>query len=92
MTKELLRKDVMLDLILTSKEGLVGNAKFKGRLGCSDPEIVEFTFLSAERDEQSKFTTADIRRADFGLFKVLSLFLFFSSYLLPKEQFCKNSI
>ena len=58
----------MLDLILTSKEGLVGNAKFKGGLGCSDPETVEFTFLSAERDEQSKFTTADIRRADFDLF------------------------
>jgi len=32
----------MLDLIPTNKEGLVGNVKLKGRLGCSDHETVEF--------------------------------------------------
>lgn len=77
MTKKLVRRDFVLDLILTSKKGLVGNAKFKSGLGCSDPEMVKFTILSGERDEQSKFTTVDIRRADFGL----SVFLF-----LPPSQ------
>ncbi|GAB0188602.1 hypothetical protein GRJ2_001325500 [Grus japonensis] len=37
----------MLDLVLTSKEGLVGNAKLKGSLGCSDHEMVEFKIIRA---------------------------------------------
>ncbi|GAB0193293.1 mitochondrial enolase superfamily member 1 [Grus japonensis] len=32
----------MLDLVLTNKEGLVGDMKLKGSLGCSDHEMVEF--------------------------------------------------
>lgn len=31
----------VLDPVLTSKEGLVGNLKLKGNLGCSDHEMME---------------------------------------------------
>lgn len=54
-------------------------------LGCSDPEMLKFTFLSAEKDKQSKFTTMGIRRADFGLFKNLSFY-----FSLP-PSFRRNS-
>ena len=36
------RRGALLDLLLTDKEGLVGDAKVKGSLGCSDHEMVEF--------------------------------------------------
>ncbi|GAB0184915.1 triadin [Grus japonensis] len=61
----------MLDLILTNKEGLVGDIKLKGSLGCSDHEMVEFRILRAARRAHSKLTTLDFRRADFGLFRDL---------------------
>ena len=59
----------MLDLVLTNKEGLVGNVKLKGSLGCSDHEMVEFKILRAVRRVCSKLTTLRFRRADFGLFR-----------------------
>ncbi|GAB0176518.1 mitochondrial enolase superfamily member 1 [Grus japonensis] len=59
----------MLDLVLTNKEGLVGDVKLKGSLGCSDHEMVEFRILRAARREHSKLTTLDFRGADFGLFR-----------------------
>ncbi|GAB0210046.1 hypothetical protein GRJ2_003470400 [Grus japonensis] len=62
------RRGDVLDLVLTNKEGLVGNVKLKGSLGCSDPEIAEFKILRAARRACSKLTTLDFRRADFGLF------------------------
>ncbi|GAB0190799.1 hypothetical protein GRJ2_001545200 [Grus japonensis] len=65
------RRGVMLDLILTNKEGLVGDVKLKGNLGCSDHEMVEFRILRAARRAHSKLTTLDCRRADFGLFRHL---------------------
>ena len=58
----------MLDLVLTNKEGLVGNVKLKGSLGCSDHEMVEFKILRAARSAHSKLTTRDFRRAEFHLF------------------------
>ncbi|GAB0209810.1 mitochondrial enolase superfamily member 1 [Grus japonensis] len=61
----------MLDLVLTNKEGLVGDVKLKGSLGCSDHEMVEFRVLRAARRVHSKVTTLDFRRADFGLFRDL---------------------
>ena len=61
----------MLDLVLTNKEGLVGNVKLKGSLGCSGHEIVEFKIPRAARRVHSKLTTLDFRRADFGLFRDL---------------------
>ena len=61
----------MLDLVLTNKEGLVGNVKLKGSLGYSDHEVVEFKILRAVRKAHSKLTTLDFRRTDFGLFRDL---------------------
>ena len=61
----------MLDLVLISKERLVGNVKVKGSLGCRDHNMVEFKNLRAVRGVHSKVTTTDFRRADFGLFRDL---------------------
>ncbi|GAB0176447.1 mitochondrial enolase superfamily member 1 [Grus japonensis] len=65
------RRGAMLDLILTNKEGLVGDVKLKGSLGYSDHELVEFRIPRAARRARSKLTTLDLRRADFGLFRDL---------------------
>ncbi|KAK4812684.1 hypothetical protein QYF61_012194 [Mycteria americana] len=65
------RRCAMLDLLLTNKEGLVGNVKLKGSLGCSDHEMVEVKILRAARRVHSKLTALDLRRADFGLFRDL---------------------
>ena len=71
MTEEPKRTDVLLDLILTRNEGLVGNVKFKDSLGCSDHEVVEFRILRAGRRVKSKLTTLDFRIVDFDSFKDL---------------------
>ena len=65
------RRGAILDLDLTNKEGLVGNVKLKGSLGCSDHERVEFKILRAARRAHSKLTTMDFRRADVALFRGL---------------------
>ncbi|GAB0206940.1 mitochondrial enolase superfamily member 1 [Grus japonensis] len=62
------RRGAMLDLILTNEEGLVGDVKLRGSLGCSAHEMVEFKILRAARRAHRKLTTLDFRRADFGLF------------------------
>ncbi|GAB0175819.1 hypothetical protein GRJ2_000047100 [Grus japonensis] len=62
---------ILMDIVLTNKEGLVGNVKFKGSLGCSDYEMVDFKIFRAARRAHSKLTTLDFRRADFGLFRDL---------------------
>ncbi|GAB0207190.1 hypothetical protein GRJ2_003184600 [Grus japonensis] len=51
------RRGAMLDLVLTNKEGLVGDVKLKGSLGCSDHEMVEFRILRVARRARSKLTT-----------------------------------
>jgi len=61
----------MLDLVLTNKETLVGNVKFKGSLGCSAQEIVEFKIIRAVRSMHSKLTTLNFSTADFSLFRDL---------------------
>ena len=58
----------MLDLVLINKEGLVGNVKLKGSLGCSDHDMVEFKILRAVWRMHSKPTTMGFRTADSGLF------------------------
>jgi len=68
VTEQPMRRCAMLDLILTNKEGLVGNVKVNSSLGCSDHETAEFNILRAARMVHSKLTTLDFRRADFGLF------------------------
>ena len=69
--EEPMRRGATLDLVLTNKQGLMGNVKLKGSLGCSDHEMVEFKILRAARRVHSKLTTLDFRRADFGLFRDL---------------------
>lgn len=54
----------MLDLILSNKEGLVGNVKLKGSLGCSGCQMVQFRMLSAARREHSNLTYLGFRKAD----------------------------
>ncbi|GAB0179532.1 hypothetical protein GRJ2_000418500 [Grus japonensis] len=71
VTEEPRRRGAMLDLVLTNKEGLVGDVKLKGSLGSSDDETVEFRILRAARRALSKLTTLDFSRADFGLFRDL---------------------
>ncbi|GAB0187539.1 hypothetical protein GRJ2_001219200 [Grus japonensis] len=71
VTEEPMRRGAMLDLVLTNKEGLMGNVKFKDSLGCSDYEAVEFKILKAARRVHSKLTALDFRRADFGPFRDL---------------------
>ncbi|GAB0183467.1 hypothetical protein GRJ2_000812000 [Grus japonensis] len=65
------KRVTVLDLVLTNKEGLVGDVKLKGSLGCSDLKMVELRILRAARRACSKLTTLDFRRADFGLFRDL---------------------
>ena len=57
----------MLDIVLSSKEGLVHDVKLMGRLGCSDHEMVEFKILRAARRVHSKLTSLNFRRADWPL-------------------------
>ncbi|GAB0187546.1 hypothetical protein GRJ2_001219900 [Grus japonensis] len=71
VTEEPMRRGAMLDLVLTNKEGLMGNVKLKGSVGCSDHETMEFKILRAARRAHSKLTALDFRRADFGLFRDL---------------------
>ena len=65
------RRGVLLDLIHTSNEGLVGDMKVKGRLGCSDHKTAELRILRAGRRVKSKLTIPDFRRTDCGIFKDL---------------------
>jgi len=65
-----MRRGEMLDLILTNKEGLVGNVMLKG-LGCSDHKMVEFKILRAAGRAHSKLATPEFSRADFGLLRYL---------------------
>jgi len=65
------RKVALLDLVLTNKERLVEDVKVGGRLGCSDPEMVEFRILRGGSRAISRIKTLDFRRANFGLFKDL---------------------
>ncbi|GAB0178252.1 hypothetical protein GRJ2_000290500 [Grus japonensis] len=99
-----MRRGAMLDLIVTNKEGLVGDGKLKGSLGCSDHERVEFKSLRAARRACSKLTTLDFRRTDFGLFMDLlgrvpwdkalegrgaqDSWLIFKHHLLQAQEYC----
>jgi len=68
--REPIRRDALLGLILAN-EGVVGNVKAKGSLGCSDHEMVEIRILRAGRKVKSKLTILDSRGVDFGLFEHL---------------------
>ncbi|XP_065411777.1 uncharacterized protein LOC135973241 [Chrysemys picta bellii] len=59
------RGRAFLDLLLTNREELVGEAKVDGNLGGSDHEMVEFRILTQGRKESSRIRTLDFRKADF---------------------------
>lgn len=61
----------MLDLFLSNKEGLMGNANLQGSLGSQEHEMVEFETLRVVRRVDNKLGTLDLWRADFGLFRDL---------------------
>ncbi|PKU42582.1 adaptin ear-binding coat-associated protein 1 [Limosa lapponica baueri] len=58
-------------LLLTNREGLVGDVVVGGRLGLSDHEMVKFSIIREVRKGVSKTSTLDFRRADFSLFRSL---------------------
>ena len=66
-----MRQDLLLDLILTNKEGLVEDVRAAGSLGSSDHEMVDFRILRGRSRATSQVTTLDFKRANFGLFKDL---------------------
>lgn len=68
---EPLRRDVLLDLVLTNKEGLCGNVKAGGILGWSDHEMVEFKILCEISKAISRIAILDFRRANFNFLKNL---------------------
>lgn len=59
----------MLDLVLTKREGMVGNMKLEGSLECNDQEMVTFEILRVVRRVCSKLATLDFRRTDFSLLR-----------------------
>lgn len=71
MIEETTKRGTMLDLVLTNKEGLLGNVKLKGSLACSDHKMVKFRILRTERRVHSKLATLDFRRADSEFFRDL---------------------
>jgi len=71
VVEEPTRKGALLDLVLTNKKELVEDVKVRGRLGCSDHEIVEFRILRGGSRVKSRIKTLDLWRADFALFKEL---------------------
>ena len=71
VVEEPMRRGVLLDLVLTNKEGLVENVKVGSSLGCSDHEMVEFRILHGGSRAVSRITVLDFTRANFGLFRDL---------------------
>ncbi|KAK4807056.1 hypothetical protein QYF61_018397 [Mycteria americana] len=69
--EELMRGDALLDLIYPNKEELNRDVKFRGSLGCSDHEMVEFRILRERNKTKSRISALDFRRVDLGLFRDL---------------------
>ncbi|PKU28282.1 glycerol kinase [Limosa lapponica baueri] len=71
VVEEPTRRRVLLDLVLTNKEGLVEGTKVGGSLGCSDHQKIEFRIMGSMCKTTSRIETLDFRRANFDLFKNL---------------------
>lgn len=72
MVGELIRRDVLLELVFTNKEGLIGDVKADwGSLVCSNYEIVEFKISCGRSKAVSGIAILDFRRDDSDLFKDL---------------------
>jgi len=68
VVEEPTRQGVLLDLVLSNRDGLVGVVKVEGSLGCSDHEMVEFKILCGRSKAKSSIATLDFWRANFNLF------------------------
>ena len=69
--EELKRRDLLLDLILTGKEGVVGNVKIEGNLGCSGRGMVELRSLKGGQKPSSHlWATAEHTLASSSVFGV----------------------
>ena len=60
-----MRRDVLLDIVLTKQEGLVEEVKAGGSLGCTDHEMVEFRILHGESRAINRITALDFWRDNF---------------------------
>lgn len=60
------KRDALLYLIFTDKEGPVRSVKVKDNFACNDYEMVDFSILKAGRRVKREITSPDFRRADFG--------------------------
>jgi len=69
--EELKRRDLLLDLILTGKEGVVGNVKIEGNLGCNGHGMVELRSLKGGQKTSSHlWATAEHTLASSSVFGV----------------------
>ncbi|PKU27262.1 glycerol kinase [Limosa lapponica baueri] len=69
VVEEATRTGVLLDLVLTNKEGLVEDMKVGGSLGCSDHEKTQFRIMGSMCKTTSRIATLGFRRANFGLLR-----------------------
>ncbi|PKU32166.1 nedd4-binding protein 2-like 2 [Limosa lapponica baueri] len=65
------RADVILDLMVTNANELIGDVKTGGSLGCSGHALVELTVLRNMGQGKGKIRTLNFRKAKFLLFKEL---------------------
>lgn len=58
------REGVLLDLMLTKKEGLVGDVKVRDSVDSSDQEMMEFGIPRGKSKTNNRITTLDFKRPD----------------------------
>lgn len=61
---------MLLELVLTNEEGLVGNVMVEGSLGYNDQKM-EFGIMKGRNKAISEIATLDFRRVKLDLFKDL---------------------
>lgn len=64
VVEEPIRRVVLLDLVVTVNEGLVGNEKVKSSLRYRNHEIVEFRIVHGRNKSISTIVTLDFRKAN----------------------------
>ena len=60
---------VLLDLVLSNRDGLVRNVKVGGTLGFSNHEMLEFKILCGRNKAKSRIAPLDFQKANFDLFR-----------------------
>lgn len=64
-------RGVLLDPVLTNRDGLVRDVKVRGSLGCSNREMVEFKILGGRSKARSRIAALDFWRTNFDLLQGL---------------------